>query len=100
MSHRQLILMSFLSLFGTAAYAQSAAMASTGATADAASAAATGSVSRTDSSRCLSETGSAIKPTTGNCMAVNGRSYSREDMDRTGATTLGGALSNLSITNR
>jgi len=97
MSHRQLILISFLSLFGTAAQAQS-----TGATADATSAAATTNVSSTDSSHCLTETGSAIKRASGNCMPVNGRSYTREDMDRTGATTVGGALTQLApgITSR
>ncbi len=95
MSHRRLILIGFLSLFGTAAYAQSTATASADATVNATKADATAGASSADRSRCLTETGSAIKPAAGNCLRVNGRSYSREDIDRTGSTTVGGALTNL-----
>ena len=102
MSHRQLILIGFLSLFGTVAHAQSAATADADTTANATKVDAAASTSGSDRSRCLTDTGSAIKRAPGNCMPVNGRSYTREDIDRTGATTVGGALTNLdpSITSR
>ena len=44
---------------------------------------------------CLRDTGSLIKPKPGQCLPVAGRSYSREDIDRTGARTLGPALKDL-----
>ena len=40
---------------------------------------------------CLRDTGSRIPPRPHECSGF-GRSYSKEDIDRTGATTLGGAL--------
>jgi hypothetical protein len=40
---------------------------------------------------CLTQTGSRIADNKTNCSAV-GRSYSSEDIDRTGATTAGEAL--------
>jgi hypothetical protein len=44
---------------------------------------------------CLRDTGSLIKPKPGQCLPVAGRSYSKEDIDRTGARTLGPALRDL-----
>jgi hypothetical protein len=44
---------------------------------------------------CLRDTGSLIKPKPGQCLSVSGRSYSKEDIDRTGARTLGPALRDL-----
>jgi len=95
MSHRRLILIGFLSLFGTAAYAQSTATASADATVNATKADATAGASSADRSHCLTETGSNIKPAAGNCLRVNGRVYTKEDMGRTGQTTIGGALNEL-----
>jgi hypothetical protein len=40
---------------------------------------------------CLTQTGSLIPDKNGNCAAF-GRSYSKDDIDRTGSTTLGEAL--------
>lgn len=40
---------------------------------------------------CISQTASRIPRDTGNCDGF-GRSYSRDDIDHTGATTAGGAL--------
>jgi hypothetical protein len=44
---------------------------------------------------CLRDTGSLIKPKPGQCLPVTGRSYSKDDIDRTGARTLGPALRDL-----
>jgi hypothetical protein len=44
---------------------------------------------------CLRDTGSLIKPKPGQCLPVAGRSYSKDDIDRTGARTLGPALKDL-----
>lgn len=44
---------------------------------------------------CLRDTGSLIKPKPGQCLPVAGRSYSKDDIDRTGARTLGPALRDL-----
>jgi hypothetical protein len=41
---------------------------------------------------CLRETGSRIPPKPGHCLPVNGRSYSQEDLRRTGATRTADAL--------
>lgn len=41
---------------------------------------------------CLRSTGSLIPPPKGGCLPVTGRSYSHEDIRRTGATTTGDAL--------
>jgi hypothetical protein len=41
---------------------------------------------------CLRSTGSLIPPAKGACLPVAGRSYGRDDIQRTGATTMGGAL--------
>ena len=48
-------------------------------------------------SSCLTSTGSRIPPTSGDCTAW-GRSYSQTDIDRTGKTTVAGALRNLDPT--
>jgi hypothetical protein len=44
---------------------------------------------------CLRDTGSLIKPKPGQCLPVAGRSYSKQDIDRTGARTTAGALREL-----
>jgi hypothetical protein len=44
---------------------------------------------------CLRDTGSLIKPKPGQCLPVTGRSYSKQDIDRTGARTTAGALREL-----
>ncbi len=41
---------------------------------------------------CLMETGTRIKAKDGECSAVVGRSYSKRELDRTGAFTTGEAL--------
>lgn len=49
------------------------------------------------SSRCLKETGSRIKPAPGQpCINAAGQAYTREDIERTGATTTAEALRKLS----
>ena len=93
MLHKRLIVVGFLSLSGMTAHAQSTA--GTAAASDTAKVAATGSVSDTSSRHCMTETGSYIKPAPGNCLRVNGRVYTKEDMGRTGQTTIGGALNEL-----
>ena len=93
MLHKRLIVVGFLSLFGMIAHAQDTA--GTAAATDTAKVAATASVPNADTSHCLTETGSNIKPASGNCLRVNGRVYTREDMGRTGQTTIGGALNEL-----
>lgn len=50
-----------------------------------------------ESSHCLRETGSRIKPSKDQpCINAAGRAYTREDIDRTGATTTAEALRQLS----
>lgn len=49
---------------------------------------------RTDPN-CLRETGTRVPPKPGHCVIASGRSYTREDLDRTGAATLGAALRRL-----
>lgn len=44
---------------------------------------------------CLRETGSRIPPRPGACVIGVGRSYSRDDLDRTGGATTGDALRRL-----
>ncbi|HTC28905.1 hypothetical protein [Dyella sp.] len=44
---------------------------------------------------CIRDTGSLIKPKPGQCLPVAGNSYSKQDIDRTGARTLGPALRDL-----
>jgi hypothetical protein len=44
---------------------------------------------------CLRDTGSLIPPKKGDCLPVTGRSYSKDDIDNTGAHTLGPALERL-----
>jgi hypothetical protein len=51
----------------------------------------------TNDRNCLRETGSHLtNKQRKECVSANGSSYSREDIDRTGATTLGEALARLS----
>lgn len=45
-----------------------------------------------DSRSCLRDTGSHIPPPKGQCLPVAGNSYSQQDIQRTGATTVGQAL--------
>lgn len=44
---------------------------------------------------CIRDTGSLIPPKKGECLPVAGRSYSQQDIQRTGQTTLGPALRDL-----
>jgi hypothetical protein len=44
---------------------------------------------------CIRDTGSRIPPKQGECLPVTGRSYSKDDLDRTGERTLGPALEKL-----
>ncbi|MBS0431338.1 MAG: hypothetical protein JSS21_02875 [Proteobacteria bacterium] len=44
---------------------------------------------------CLRDTGSHIPPPKGGCLPVAGRSYSHEDIQRTGQTDIGQALQQL-----
>ncbi|MDW2980545.1 hypothetical protein [Rhodanobacter sp. KK11] len=50
---------------------------------------------RPDDRHCLRETGSHIPAKKGQCLPVNGRSYSQEDLQRTGEPELGRALQKL-----
>jgi hypothetical protein len=49
-------------------------------------------VPQLDSRQCIRDTGSHIPPPKGQCLPVAGRSYSQEDIRRTGAITTGQAL--------
>lgn len=44
---------------------------------------------------CLRETGSRLAPAAGKCLAVAGISFSRSDLERTGATDIAQALDRL-----
>lgn len=44
---------------------------------------------------CIRDTGSLIPAKKGECLPVAGRSYSKQDIDNTGARTLGPALERL-----
>jgi hypothetical protein len=44
---------------------------------------------------CLQHTGSLIPPAKGRCLPVTGTSYSRQDLERTGAIDIGRALQRL-----
>ncbi len=44
---------------------------------------------------CIRDTGTHIPDKDRHCLAVPGRSYDQEDIRRTGATTVGGALDKL-----
>lgn len=48
-----------------------------------------------DSRFCIRDTGSHIPPPKGGCLPVSGTSYSHEDIERTGALTVGQALQQL-----
>jgi hypothetical protein len=50
---------------------------------------------RPDDHNCLRETGSHIPARKGHCLPVNGRSYTQEDLLRTGEPELGRALQKL-----
>jgi hypothetical protein len=45
--------------------------------------------------QCIRDTGSLIPAKKGECLPVPGRSYSKQDLDATGQTTLGPALQQL-----
>lgn len=49
----------------------------------------------TDSRNCIRDTGSHIPPPKGQCLPVAGRSYSQQDIQRTGANNIGQALQQL-----
>jgi hypothetical protein len=57
---------------------------------------------RKDDRNCLRETGSLIPAKKGHCLPVTGRTYTKDDLDRTGERKLGPALEKLdpSITTR
>jgi hypothetical protein len=44
---------------------------------------------------CIRDTGSLIPAKKGECLPVTGRSYSRQELDNTGKTTIGPALQQL-----
>jgi hypothetical protein len=44
---------------------------------------------------CIRDTGSLIPAKKGECLPVSGRSYSKQDLDNTGKTTIGPALQQL-----
>lgn len=44
---------------------------------------------------CIRDTGSLIKPKPGQCLPVAGRTYSQQDINRTGERSLGPVLQNL-----
>ncbi|GFZ94886.1 hypothetical protein [Dyella caseinilytica] len=44
---------------------------------------------------CIRDTGSLIPAKKGECLPVTGRSYSKQDIDSTGKTTIGPALQQL-----
>jgi hypothetical protein len=44
---------------------------------------------------CIRDTGSLIPPKKGECLPVAGRTYSKQDLDSTGQSTLGPALQQL-----
>lgn len=48
-----------------------------------------------DEHNCIRETGSHIPARKGHCLPVNGRSYTREELQRTGEPELGRALQKL-----
>lgn len=50
---------------------------------------------RPDERNCIRETGSHIPAKKGQCLPVNGRSYSQQDLQRTGEPELGRALQKL-----
>ncbi|UJM94672.1 hypothetical protein [Rhodanobacter denitrificans] len=50
---------------------------------------------RADDHNCIRETGSHIPAKKGQCLPVNGRSYSQQDLQRTGEPELGRALQKL-----
>jgi len=51
--------------------------------------------SRPDERDCIRQTGSHIPAKQGQCLPVNGRSYSQQDLQRTGEPELGRALQKL-----
>lgn len=50
---------------------------------------------RPDDRNCIRDTGSRIPVKKGHCLSVNGRSYSQQDLQRTGEPGLGRALQKL-----
>ena len=44
---------------------------------------------------CLKETGTRLRPQEGKCLPYPGRVYTRDDINRTGTTSLGEALNRL-----
>lgn len=71
---------------------QAAASQSTASSATTPSKKAKRAVPATDSRNCIRQTGSHIPPPKGKCLPVDGNSYSQQDIQRTGAATVGQAL--------
>ena len=96
MVYRSLIFLGILSLSGTLAAAAYGDPAGTAATAASDASATPATSPAIDHRNCLTETGSMIHRKDG-CTAhgANGVSYDQDDIRRTGATTVGGAIGNL-----
>lgn len=54
-----------------------------------------GQASHASDRNCIRDTGSRIRVKKGQCLPVAGRSYSQQDLQRTGETDLGSALQKL-----
>lgn len=90
MSHKILILLAIACVAGAAQAQTADTQANAGATA------AVARQAPVDDRNCLTQTGSNLKPAAGKCLGTaNGSAYTKEDIDRTGATTLGEALTKL-----
>lgn len=94
---RKLLIACTLALFAGAALASPPVEEATAAKADTAAADADDAVKvAKDDRNCIRHTGSRIKTKDKDrCLPVAGRSYSREDIDATGATDVADALSRL-----
>jgi hypothetical protein len=91
------VFVSLLLLAGAGISAAAQAQASQPAVSDhaAATAAHPSSGPKPGDRNCIRDTGSLIPPKKGECLPVAGRSYSQQDIQRTGQTTLGPALRDL-----
>jgi hypothetical protein len=98
MSRRTLLFCGVIAMTDVAAYAMAQDSLSHPPVARA-TAAATNTVaahaSRPGDRNCIRSTGSLIPPKPGQCLPVAGRSYSQQDLQRTGAQNVGDALRKL-----